>query len=326
MADASGPPISAVIAAYQAEDFIGEALDSVLAQTSPPDEVIVVDDGSTDDTPRILATYGNRIRVVRQENQGYPSAMNRAIREARGAFVAPCGADDIWEPHKLEWQREAIRAHPRVDVHFGHAVFFGTVVGDHPRPAGQGVLDRQALWQDLFRINTINMPSTVLARGLFDRVGWFKERFLGDDYDFFFRCLRADVSFYYEPRTLVRYRQHGGNITHANAELREAMYLVRSRNADRVEDRRLVSGMLAPDLFMIGRRRVEADRPAEARRAFLRSLRHWRGNTASTNARALVWVAILTLPPFARRRLGEMLVGASRALDAVRGVTRPAIP
>jgi glycosyltransferase involved in cell wall biosynthesis len=326
MADASGPSISAVIAAYQAEDFIGEALDSVLGQTSPPDEVVVVDDGSTDRTARILDGYGSRIRVVRQDNQGYPSAMNRAIREARGAFVAPCGADDIWEPHKLEWQREAIQAHPDVAVHFGHAVFFGTVVGDHPRPRGQGVLDGKVLWQDLFRINTINMPSAVLARDLFERIGWFKARFLGDDYDFFFRCLRAGVSFYYEPRTLVRYRQHGRNITHANAELREAMYQVRARNSDLVDDRRLVSEMLAPDLFRIGRRRVEADRPAEARRAFLRSLGHWRGNTPSANLRALVWVAILSFPPAARRRLGETLVSVSRALDSLRGVSRAAMP
>jgi len=326
MANASRPPISAVLAAYQAEEFIGEALDSILGQTSPPDEVVVVDDGSTDGTARVLEGYGRQIRVLRQDNAGYPSAMNRAIREARGTFVAPCGADDIWEPQKLEWQREAIQAHPQVAVHFGHAVFFGTVVGDHPRPTGQGILDGDTLWQDLFRVNTINMPSAVIDRSLFERIGWFRERFLGDDYDFFFRCLRAGVGFYYEPRTLVRYRQHGQNITHDNHEMTEAMYLVRSWNSDRVVDRRLVRELLAPDLFRIARRRVDAGRPAEAREAFLRSLRHARGNTVSANVRAMVWVILLTLPDWAQQRVGSAAVASSRALDGLRGGRSPALP
>ncbi len=315
-----------MIAAYQAEEFIGEALDSVLGQTSPPDEVVVVDDGSTDRTARVLESYGDQIRVLHQDNAGYPSAMNRAIREARSTFVAPCGADDIWEPRKLEWQREAIQAHPQVAVHFGHAVFFGTVVGDTPRPTGRGVLDSDTLWQDLFRVNTINMPSAVIDRSLFAQIGWFRERFLGDDYDFFFRCLRAGVGFYYEPRTLVRYRQHGQNITHDNEEMTEAMYLVRSWNSDRVADRRLVRELLAPDLFRIGRWRVDAGRPAEARTAFLLSLRHARGNTLSANMRALVWVALLTLPDWARRHVGRAAVASSRALDDMRGGRSPALP
>src|ERR1700722_5116977 len=145
MNDQPSPTISVVIAAYQAESFIAEALDSILGQTCPPDEVVVVDDGSTDTTPQILAGYGDRIRVVRQENAGYPVAMNRAIQESTGDFVAPCGADDVWEPRKLEWQQQALIAHPEAGVLFGHAVFFGHVERDHERPTGSGLLDTQSL-------------------------------------------------------------------------------------------------------------------------------------------------------------------------------------
>jgi glycosyltransferase involved in cell wall biosynthesis len=320
------PTVTAVVAAYQSEQWIVDCLDSILGQTRPPDEVVVVDDGSTDGTPELLAAYGDRIRVIRQENAGYPTAMNRAIRESSSTYVAPCGADDIWEPRKLEWQVRALQEHPECEVLFGHAVFFGKVVGDHPRPTGSGVLDGDALWEDLFRKNVINTPSAVIHRGLFDRVGRFTDGFLADDYEFFFNCLRAGVRFYYEPRPIVRYRRHDDNITNDWDELREAMVLMRTLNADRVRDRRLVDAMLAPDLFKIGRRLVDDGRRREGRRAFVRSLRHARGNPAAANARALVWVGILSLPGDAHRYVGRSLVGISRALDALRGGRNPVLP
>src|SRR5271170_6996882 len=127
MAAAAEPSISAVVAAYQAEEWIGEALDAILGQTRPPDEIVVVDDGSTDGTARELDRYARRIRIVRRPNGGCPAAFNTAFREACGDFVAMCGADDIWEPRKLEWQAEAIARHPGADVLFGHARTFGRI-------------------------------------------------------------------------------------------------------------------------------------------------------------------------------------------------------
>ena len=105
------------------------------------------------------------------------------------------------------------------------------------------------------------MPSAVIRRTLFDQLGWFTD-FLADDYEFFFRCLRSGSRFYYEPRTLVNYRRHDSNITNANAEVIEAMYVVRMSNLDRVTDQRLIDEVLAPELFKIGltrrRRRTHA--------------------------------------------------------------------
>lgn len=326
MPTAPEPSISAVIAAYQAEEWIGEALDSILGQTRPPDEVVVIDDGSIDGTTRILDAYGDRIRLIRQENTGYPVAMNRAIREASGEFVAPCGADDLWEPRKLEWQAETLAAHPELGVLFGHAVFFGQVEGDHERPTGSGLLDRQTLLEDMLGINPINMPSTLIRRELLGRLGWFTDGFLADDLEFFFHCLRADVGFYYEPRTLVRYRRHEHNITANNAALREAMHLVHSWNIDLITDPRLADRTMARDLFAIGRAHLNEGRPAQARQAIRRSLRYARGNSLYANARALAWIAILSLPSDARDRAGRALIELRRSVDRFRNGPHRALP
>jgi glycosyltransferase involved in cell wall biosynthesis len=320
------PTISAVVAAYQSQETIREALDSVLNQSHPPDEVVVVDDGSTDATPDILASYRDDITVVRQDNAGYPAAMNRAIATSRGDVVAPIGADDIWLPDKLAWQHEALERHPDVGVHFGHAHFFGRVFGDHPRPRDSGLLDNARLWDDLYAINVINTPGVAIDRRLFSRVGWFADRFLADDYQFFFDAMRAGIRFYYEPRTMVLYRQHEHNITNNDVELREAMVLVRRANADRVTDPDLVSRMLAPDLYKIARRRVDEGRKDEARAAFREALEHRRGAPRSANARARVWLGLLALPDGVRSGITRGAVGASRAVDAVKGGRSPVLP
>ncbi|HEX3110532.1 MAG TPA: glycosyltransferase family A protein, partial [Thermoanaerobaculia bacterium] len=96
--------VSVVIPSYNYARYLGEAIDSALGQTLPPLEVIVVDDGSTDDTPAVLAAYGDRIRVLRQKNAGVAVARNSGIAAARGECVAFLDADDVWLPRKLELQ------------------------------------------------------------------------------------------------------------------------------------------------------------------------------------------------------------------------------
>jgi glycosyltransferase involved in cell wall biosynthesis len=274
----------------------------------------------------VLAAYGAQVRVLRQENAGYPAAMNRAIREARGDYVALCGADDLWEPHKLAWQEEAIADHPEAGVLFGHAVFFGDVSGDHPRPTAVGLLDQQALCQDLFFTCTINTPSAVIRRDLFDRVGWFRDRFLADDYEFYYRCLRTGIAFFYDPRTLVRYRRHEHNITNDGHEMRRAWTAVRLANTDLVGDPKLIRTVLGPELFRIGRRFADEGRRREARAAFRHSLRYARGNVMGANARAVAWIALLTLPGNTGHWVGDLSVDVTRAFERLSGGRNAALP
>src|SRR4249919_215905 len=104
--------ISAVVPCYNAGPFLRQTLQSVLAQTCPVFEIIVVDDGSTDESAAVAKTFRPLVRVIQQENRGESVARNRGIDEAQGDWVALLDADDIWEPTKLEKQIETIQSAP----------------------------------------------------------------------------------------------------------------------------------------------------------------------------------------------------------------------
>ncbi len=310
----SQPTVSAVVAAYQAEEWIAQTLEAILSQTRPPDEVVVVDDGSTDGTARELARFGERIRVVRRANGGCPAAFNTAFAHARGDFVAMCGADDLWEPRKLEWQAQAAQAHPEADVFFGHARLIGRIEADHSRPPGAGLLESSAFGDALFRECCVCASSVLIRRSLFERLGPFVEDFGSDDWEYWFRCLRAGARFYYDPRPLASWRQHESNLTRQTAWMEQCAAQVRGWYAADVSDR-----AIAEQLFRSARKLVQEGDPRAARRAFRRSLRYGLGDIGSpANMRALVWVAILGLPTGARESAGRLLTGASRALENVR--------
>jgi glycosyltransferase involved in cell wall biosynthesis len=308
------PTITAVVAAYNAELWIGEALDAILGQTRPPDEVVVVEDGSTDGTARELERFAGVVRIVSQPNAGCPAAFNRAFREASSDYVAMCGADDVWEPHKLEWQAETIAAHPEVDVLFGDAIVIGDVrpaglTEDHyDRPPGVGLLDGRELAEALYRGNLICAPSIVIRRRLFEQLGPFVENFGADDYDYWMRCLRAGATFFYDSRAMLSYRRHESNLSSRLLWMAQCSHDVHRRYADLIEDRALVSATLASDLFRIGRGLVDEGSAREARAAFRRSLRY------RIDPRALAWIAVLGLPAHARKRTGAVLVRLSRSL------------
>jgi glycosyltransferase involved in cell wall biosynthesis len=325
----SSPTISVVVTAYNAEEYIGEALTAILSQTRPPDEVIVVDDGSTDGTPEELTRFGREIKVVRQANAGHAAALNRACREARGDYLAKCDADDVWVAHKLERQFDALQAHPEIDITLSAMQVFGTVQGSWP-PAESapqaGVQDRQEFTRALYRLNLVCSTSTLIRRELYERVGPFAENLPAEDYDYWFRALRAGAVFHFEPDELVRHRRHDRQVTDDVLRTWRAIHEVHRLHASLVDDRQLVRAVLAADLFKIGRLLVDGGHTAEARQAFRRSLRYTTGATSSASLRALVWTAALSAPAGARRHTGRALVGMSRAIDGIRGGRHPALP
>jgi glycosyltransferase involved in cell wall biosynthesis len=118
--------VTVVIPAYNSAPTIREALDSVLGQTATPDEILVVNDGSTDQTASILNSYGSRVTVINQENKGVASARNTAVERAQGSLIAFLDADDVWHPSYLEVQRNLFKAHPDGVAFFtGHVNFCG---------------------------------------------------------------------------------------------------------------------------------------------------------------------------------------------------------
>ena len=110
----SEPKVSVVIPTFNRAACVGEAIDSVLAQTYREFEVILVDDGSTDDTASVLAKYGDQIRVIRQANGGVSRARNTGIEAARGECVATLDSYDVWLPEKLSIQMKCVAAYPDV--------------------------------------------------------------------------------------------------------------------------------------------------------------------------------------------------------------------
>ncbi len=314
MSDATGDPrplstptISVAIPAYQAERWIGETLESVLAQTSPPDEVIVVDDGSTDATAEIAEGFGAPVRVVRQRNGGVAAAYNRAFRESSGSYVAMCPADDLWEPRKLELQLEVLGAHPEVDVTFGGARYFGLEERDCAGPETAGILDPSAFFPEMYRADLVPAPTAVVRRELFDRLGGFREDLACEDYEFWMRALKHGASFFHDPRLLVRLRQHGGNLSAQAVSMWEMNLQIHELYAPDLGDERLARRTLAHDLRTIGRSRLGLGEVDEARAAYRASL------AKTPHPAALGWALLLSVPGVAgplrhmaaRRRASE---------------------
>ncbi len=304
----SRPTVSAVLTVYNGERYLNEALDAVLSQTRPPDEVVVVDDGSTDGTARLLEGYGSEIRVVHQPNAGHPAGFNRGFREAQGEYLARCDADDIWNANKLECQLAAIDAHPEVDICFTAARTFGRIEQPFSSHPGSGILEPASFARTLYRRNMVCSSSVLIRRATFERLGPFCEPLITEDYEYWMRALKAGAVFFYEPRTLVSYRLHDGNVTNKRLPSYRSLLVSHERHTDLVGDPRLVRSALAADHFMLGRFLVDEDRPREARHEFALALRQRR------SLRALAWIAVLCSPARARRRLGDAAVALKRLL------------
>ena len=115
------PRISVIIPVYNGAAYLGAAIESVLGQSRPPTEIIVVDDGSTDGSAAVAARFGNQVRAIFQEHGGIGAARNTGVRAAGGDFLAFLDADDLWMPDKLALQLEVFATNPDVDLVFGAA-------------------------------------------------------------------------------------------------------------------------------------------------------------------------------------------------------------
>lgn len=159
------PLISCIIPAYNAAAFLAEAIDSIVAQTYPSIEILVVDDGSTDATAAVMEGYGERIISLHQANAGPAAALNAGIRAARGELIAFLDADDVWVADKLARQAGRLEAQP-IDITSGRAQnFWDAAMGT---PAAEL---RERLSQP-FAAPALTM---LARRRLFDSVGLFEE-------------------------------------------------------------------------------------------------------------------------------------------------------
>ncbi len=188
--------VSVVVPVYNGESFIGEALASVFAQTRPADEVFVVDDGSSDGTPNILAQCSG-IEILRQDNRGAGVARNSAIERSTGDLLAFLDADDLWLPDKLEVQRGALDATPECQAVFGHVQQFGLGVQ----------ADKEAAPMPGY------IPSAmVIRREAFLSVGMFDtDPSVPEFAEWFLRAKENGLKMRMLPQVVARRRLHSGN-------------------------------------------------------------------------------------------------------------------
>jgi glycosyltransferase involved in cell wall biosynthesis len=207
MAAGSRPSIGVIIPAYNAEQTLGRALDSVLCQTRPPDEILLIDDFSSDSTADLARTYVDRgVKVLRlDERRGAAAARNAGIEASRGDWVAFLDADDEWLPRKLEKQAAAIASHPDASLVFCASEEFsacGDSLGDTFR--GLPVEIGQNAWKALLGCNFVATPTVLAPRELLLELGGFDETLkVAEDQDMWIRLALSGL-LAYVPETLVK--------------------------------------------------------------------------------------------------------------------------
>jgi glycosyltransferase involved in cell wall biosynthesis len=228
----SSPLVSVVIPNYNYARFLPAALDSVLGQTHRSLDVIVIDDGSTDDSAKVLAGYNGRIRVLRQQNAGVSAARNAGILASRGEAIAFLDADDLWAADKIEAQLEHL-ADPQVGlVHCG--IQYIDAQGDSLGVDVEGAEGHILIAHALLRKKTVRTGSSALVRrDCFDKVGLFDTGLTtAADWDMW-RRLISSYAVAMVRRPLLKYRLHGAQM-HRNVEVfeRDVLRAVDSMFAD----------------------------------------------------------------------------------------------
>lgn len=200
--------ISCVIPAFNAERYLGEALESVLGQTLPPDEVIVVDDGSTDGTADVAARYADRILYLRQDNAGQAAARNHGVEVASGKLLAFQDADDLWHPEKLARQAARFEARPELDVSLTHIRnFWESELAREEEAMADHILASP-------KLPGYTCQTMMVSRRGLERIGPFNAALrFGEDIEWFMRAREAGVVLELLPDVLVRRRFHPGNLT-----------------------------------------------------------------------------------------------------------------
>lgn len=215
------PRVSVVIPNFNYGAYIGETLQSALNQTYSDFELIVVDDGSTDNSLEIIRRFEDhfkgRLRLLTQPNQGVAVARNTGIQVSRGEMIAFLDADDIWLETTLEKTLGYLEAHPDCAMVYGNTEFFDSASGrslgtDH----GPGAKEPHAgnCLEPLFLDgNFIPLMTVLMRRSVFDDIGHFDTRFkVGEDLDLWMR-VAGKYLIGYIPEVLTRVRRHGGNLT-----------------------------------------------------------------------------------------------------------------
>ncbi|WP_066345787.1 glycosyltransferase family A protein [Geminocystis sp. NIES-3708] len=198
--------VSIIIPVYNGEKFIKSAIKTVKKQNYHPLEIIFIDDGSTDNTAKIISELNDNFKYIYQENQGPASARNKGIKIAQGNFITFLDVDDLWAENKLNNQVKYLLTNPTVDIVQGLIQKMKIIVYDDNRENILTPLSEP--------YNFISLDSGTYRKSLFDKIGLFNEKMIyGEDVDFFFRAWENNISKVVLQEVFLFYCQHEFNMT-----------------------------------------------------------------------------------------------------------------
>ena len=223
--DINKPLVSIIIPVYNGSNYLAEAIDSALAQTYKNIEIIVVNDGSTDDgaTEKIALSYGNKIKYIAKENGGSSSALNEGIRNMSGDYFSWLSHDDLYTADKIEKSVEKID-NRIIDT---QVIICGSQLLDsegneifHPKKSLDGYFDSTQMFENISNDFQINGCSVLLNKKLIDKIGFFDENLVFvNDTDYWYRLMLNDCTFTCFTDKLVKTRMHSGQVSVKKANL-----------------------------------------------------------------------------------------------------------
>ena len=267
--------VSVIVPAYNCAPFVAESLDSILGQSCPASEVVVVDDGSTDDTAAVLARFLRHVTVVPASHGGYASARNHGLAAASGDWIAFHDADDVAEPDRLAFQLDWVGGRPDDDGVFCDGVRMDDGTRLVPAPLARRCAGRALTVDDVFAGFPVYFQAALVRRAALAATGGFDTGLaIHADMDCGYRLfVRHRMAFVDRP--VFRYRWHGGNVTRDALRGREEIARVLDRLAPETVGRigtRRVRARLARHYYQIARRRLRAGDAGAARAALDRAL------------------------------------------------------
>lgn len=217
------PIVSVIIPTFNYDKFIGEALKSVFEQTLKDFEIIVIDDGSTDNTKEIVESFGEKVRYFYQPRKGPASARNKGIRESKGVFVAFLDADDVWLPTKLEKQVNLFGDNPRLGMALTDNFLFDEAGIYRDYVNKKRYLLTGDVVANIFINSGVVTPTVMVRRDVFDKVGLFEENlYIAEDDNMWIRiAVEYEVGIVDE--SLAKIRDHRGRTMRVSDKLIESV-------------------------------------------------------------------------------------------------------
>lgn len=219
------PTISVIIPTYNQAQYVLESIRSVLNQTYPDFELIVVDDGSTDETPQSLALINDtRLQVIRQANKGLSAARNTGIKESTAPLITFLDSDDFFFPNKLTVLSEYLNSHPNIGLVSGGTQF----IDQNGRQISQNIKSLENLnLSTLLVSNPLCVSAIMMRRAWIDQVGMFDETLRAcEDWDLWQRLAYAGCQFAGVEHIVVAYRYHVGQMTRESDRMCKAIFTV----------------------------------------------------------------------------------------------------